>query len=530
MQLFNALAEEVKNLGIDTCFGIPGVHNLELYNAFRQANFKIIETTHEQSAAFMADGYARSSGRIAVCCMIDGPGYLNAATGIGQAYSDSVPMLVVTPLLPTDCSVNGRLHELNDQRLISSKVCAQTFEVANAQSLLDVMDQVEYSFSQTRPRPIHVHVPLTAHKEVSGFSTSRCKRTFNEVELSNQDMERASTLLNQSSRPIIVLGGGAINASDRVRILAEKLDAPCLNTVHGKGILPLTHPLRVGGSPSLGCVQEAIRDADVVLAIGTEFGETDFGFFPSNQLGKIKRLIRIDIDREQLNKNQQSQVGLYGDAKEVISILDVETKQRDGSRRVKLLRAAIREEAFVDRNYCEVLASLTNNTDVLVGDSCQPTYHAIWSAEPARPRAYFHSVSGFGTLGYALPASIGAKIANPDKRVTALVGDGGLLYTLSEVFTAVQRKIPIAIVIWNNDGYGEIEKASQVFPNGYRCPRMHVPQYEKIAEGFGASFAKAEDLCTLEDEMRKAHSRDLPTFIQLNESHFINPNTKNWYL
>lgn len=530
MKLLDTFAHFIREeIDIDTVFGIPGIHNLDFFDAFQNAGFKIFTSAHEQGAAFMADGYARSTGRAAICLVIDGPGFLNAATAIAQAHADSVPILVVSPVHAEDRNLNGRLHELTNQELIASQICSNSYVLSSSEDFKSVCSDIAYRFSTGRPRPVHVQLPLDETDISTTSKFKSCIGSTDASELNSSKIASASALLNSAEKPLMVVGGGGISAREEILETAEFLDAPCVNTVNGKGIVPVEHPLHVGGSPSMPAIQQALYDADAVLAVGTEFGETDFGFFLDYPLQSLSNLVRVDIDNDQLNKNQVPTVSLHGSVATVLPKLELQAKNRNGSNRAQALKRALLQERYVSHEYREFLGCLMCNSDVVVGDSCQPTYHASWSIEPNEPRSYFHSVTGFGTLGYALPASIGAKLGNPNKRVVSLIGDGGLLYTLSEMHTAMRYRLALPIVVWNNNGYEEIEKATQAHPGEFQCPSMHALDYQEIARGFKVAFSSPTDLSSLQTSLSQAYEKAWPTLIQVNQADFVKTEIGNWY-
>lgn len=529
MNLLEGLARFVREIDIDTVFGLPGIHNLDFFNAFQKAGFKVFTAVHEQGAAFMADGYARSTGKAAVCLVIDGPGFLNAATAIAQAHADSVPMLVVSPVHRHNVSVNGRLHELHNQEAIATQICEKSYDLTGAMEANEIFDDIAYRFFNGRHRPLHVQVPL-AETDTPFPSNHTVKVNASATpKFTSGDVNAAADLLNSAGNPMVVVGGGSVAATHEVKETIELLDAPCVNTVNGKGVLPPNHYLHVGGSPSIPAIQQALYNADAILALGTEFGETDFGLFLEHPFKPLNNLVRVDIDSDQLNKNQTPSVGLCGPTKTILPNLELKPRTRNGKTRTQAIRQAFQKDRYVSDEYREFLDCLMVNSDVVVGDSCQPTYHASWSIEPVEPRSYFHSVTGFGTLGYALPASIGAKIANPQKRVVSLIGDGGLLYTLTEIHSALRYRLSLPIVVWNNNGYNEIEKATSAVQSEFQCPAMDALDYEKIALGFKISYAAPSDLDSLRTALLLAQDQTKPTLLHLNQADFIKSEIGNWY-
>ena len=521
------VASSLKELGIDTVFGIPGIHNLDLYDAFTSNDFRSVTATHEQGAAFMADGYARVLGRPAVCLTIDGPGLLNAATAIAQAKNDSSPMVVVTPEMPSTPGINGKLHEFDNQYSLGDSLARSSLHIDSRTCAISLIKRLNHHFRSTRPGPIVLFVSSginnTPYESVSSQggahnSPSRADR-----------VSIAQRVLNAARYPMVVLGGGARDIGPLASSIVENLDAPCINTVNGKGLLPLGHPLRVGLSPSLSCVRHALTYADAVLAVGTEFAETDYDFFQLGPLPQLKGLVRIDIDPDQISKNQVPAVELIGDAKAILNQLDLEPKERLGRERSHELVQQGKQEQHRHADFAAFLEALSQHTDYLIGDSCQPTYHATWDYEPASPRGYSHSASGFGTLGFAIPAALGAKVARPEDRVTALIGDGASLFTISEFATASKLGLPLPIVLWDNNGYREIEKASKVRDGAYRCVQSHRVDFQLLAAGFHTRYVRVRNLDDLTSELHSAHSVAGPTLLHAVESDFIKLPQSNWY-
>lgn len=524
------VAATFERLGVSVAFGIPGIHNLSLYRSFQNAGMTIYDTRHEQGAAFMADGYARSKGRPAVCVLIDGPGFLNAATAIAQARADSIPMLVVTPGAPTNrpANTNGWLHELPGQFIVSQQIARASFQFESQKSIGTFQHWLELHLKHARPGPIHIEIPLDLMEHsIDKPNESASLPTPKKVDQHAIDL--VSRLLNQSSNPLVLLGGGAVDAKTQAQQVIEALDAPCINTVNGKGILSSDHPLHVGGSPSLQTIRTAMYEADVLLAVGTEFGETDYGLLFLGPLSDLPNVVRIDIDNDQLAKNVTPIASIQGKTQEVLAQLRIEPKKRNGSVRCQELRNSLRTEGYFYPSYHELLTTINRSTDILVGDSSQPNYFAAWMYEPDNPRGYFHSVSGFGTLGYAIPAAVGAKLGQPNSRVTCLIGDGGAQFSLSEIRTAVVNKIGLPIVVWNSHGYEEINKAMTVRSIHRRVNSNGEPDFEYIARAMGAHYSQSISLPDLESALNAAHGHDVPTIVELHQSDFINEPIENWY-
>jgi len=312
------LTRQLEAYGVSCVFGIPGVHTLELYRGLQETGIRHITPRHEQGAGFMADGYARASGKPGVCFIISGPGMTNIVTAMGQAYSESIPMLVISSVNAHGRmgSGDGWLHELPDQRSLVNGVCAFSHTVHDPCELPQVLARAFAVFDSQRPRPVHIELPINVlgaecvpiHHDVPKPPRS-CPPTGNTAQLA-----QAAEHLMAASNPVMLIGGGARQAGKPVHDIAQKLDAPVVMTVNARGILAHDHPLAISASASLECVRTLIEQADVVLAIGTEFGPTDYDAYEDGQFKINGTLIRIDLDAQQLVRNQMPQIGIVGDA------------------------------------------------------------------------------------------------------------------------------------------------------------------------------------------------------------------------
>jgi acetolactate synthase I/II/III large subunit len=520
-----ALIGFLEQYGIDTIFGIPGVHTVELYRGLGNSKIRHITPRHEQGAGFMADGYARASGRPAACFIITGPGLTNIATALGQAYGDSIPMLVISSVNRRDelALGEGRLHELPSQRNLMAGLTAFSHTLMRADELPQVLARAFTVFRSARPRPVHIEIPLDV---ITATADGLRAQILSDLGRPSPDPARiaaAAALLRSANRPLVVLGGGAQDAAGEARSLIERLGAPTLMTVNAKGILPPGHPLSLGSSLSQPPIREELASADVVLAVGTELGETDTMLFESRPRFGGK-LIRIDIDAEQLVRNALPDVAIASDAALALKALLEElqpTSRSPAQRRVQDLRERV-EALYTDRQklHRRLFSALQQALpDVLiVGDSTQPVYSANLLFEAERPRAFFNAATGYGTLGYALPAALGAKLAQPDRPVAVVIGDGGIQFTIGELATAVELGLPLSILLWNNHGYNEIREymADRGIPQ--IGVDIYTPDLLAIARGFGCEAVRVQSLPQLQDELRKSQARTGPSVIEIDEA------------
>ena len=307
-----ALMQLLEKYGVDTVFGMPGEHTLTLYQGIAASNIKHVSVRNEQGAGFMADGYARVSGKPGVCTLISGPGVTNAATAMGQAYADSIPLLVISSVTPTYTLGKGWgcLHEVTDQQAVTAPLTALSATALSPEDLPELIGQAYAIFESSRPRPVHISIPV----DVLAMKTEGnwAKRTPPSRPLPHPaDIQAAVNTLAQAKQPVMCIGGGAINAGEAVAALAEQLNAGIVTSNAGKGIIPESHPLSTGGSIWRAAAQKYIARADVVLAIGTELSETDSFIERLDINGK---LIRVDLDPSKINDLYPAEVGIVADA------------------------------------------------------------------------------------------------------------------------------------------------------------------------------------------------------------------------
>ena len=516
-----ALVALLENYGVDTVFGIPGNHTVPLYRGLAGSSLRHVTPRHEQGAAFMADGYARAGGRVGVCFLISGPGLTNAATAMMQALADSIPMLVITAVAARrDLGMGeGRLHELPDQRALAAQCARFSHTLMDARELPRVLARAFAVFAGERPGPVHIELPLDVITADAGGVDLVPWPLPSRPGPDRKAVAAAAELLSAGQAPLVVIGGGAVDAGEAALAVAEALDAPVINTVNAKGVLPASHPLAAGGSPSLGAVRAAMAAADVVLAVGTEFGETDFDMLFLGPVDIGGKLIRVDIDARQLARNQRPALAVVSDARLFLDAVaeHLVSRERNGAMRCKALRDAIRAEPHYHIEFQALFDTMRRELPdlLLVGDSTLPTYYAVWQYETERPRRYFHSATGGGTLGYAIPAAFGAKLARPELPVAALIGDGAAQFTLTE--------------LWNNRGYREIRQgmvASGIPPIGVD---IHTPDLVAAATAMGCHTARPQDLDAFAEALKAAVGRDRPTLIQLEQEDFLTLPAGEWY-
>lgn len=462
-----ALVQYLDAQQVDIIFGIPGVHTLELYRGLSRSRIRHITSRHEQGAGFMADGYARVSGKAGVVFVITGPGVTNVLTPMAQARADSVPMLVVSGV-NEQASLGlglGHLHELPDQHALCALVACSSVQITSPDGLLPALDQAFTDFKVKRPGPSHIEIPLDAMG--SPWSNAiEPKKLYRCPHPENADIELAAERLSSFKNPLILAGGGARHAGRELQMLAEKLGAPVILTTNARGLLH-KHPLCIPASGSLHAVRKLMKEADGVLAVGTELSTTDYDMYRREVSLKLQGLVRIDICPQQL-KRHTAEFALNGDSATVLTTLNSQLTKTSPERfqhaaeLASQTRSAAQAELSDEyRHLLEVLNTIRNTLpqSLIIGDSTQPIYAGNLYYDHDRVGGWFNSATGYGSLGYAIPAAIGAAFAAPNETIICLTGDGGAQFSLPELMTAAQDELSIIFIIWNNRGYLEIEKS-----------------------------------------------------------------------
>ncbi len=507
-----ALIGLLADYGVDTIFGIPGVHNVEMYRALPRSAITHILTRHEQGAGFMADGYARATGKPGVCFTITGPGLTNILTPLGQAWSDSSNVLVISTALDVADSAQGRgrLHEMVNQFASASGITSNASRIYSGDDLQDAMARSFAGFASARPRPAYIEIPLDVlNRPVAESWTARALplRPQADTEL----LHAAAEMLNAAKNPMLILGGGAMAAGVAALQIATKLACPILTTTAGKGTVPANHPLVWGyllGQPE---IQKMLQQSDCVLAVGSELSETDFW----NGAFRLRdNLIRIDIDPASLARPHVAKLAILGDAAPSLTIIAAEVTDR--SAKFEINRPQTPEDPL-RQSLTKVLSvirdSLPDET-VIASDMTQIAYAANEVFPVNNPRTWLHPV-GFGTLGFALPAAIGAKFGVGEKPVVALAGDYGLQYTINELATAVEHGLSLPILVWNNNALGQIRDDMVMKGIQPNAVSLRNPDFQMLANAYGAAAAKPSHLRELATAIELALKTAGPTLIEM---------------
>jgi acetolactate synthase-1/2/3 large subunit len=526
-----ALVRALAAHGVTRAFGIPGTHNLEIYRHLAAHRIDHLAPRHEQGAGYAADAYARVSGRPGVAITTTGPALLNIAAAVGQAYSDSVPLLVVSPGMPLrhPRQSTGLLHEMRSQTEALRSIAAVSHRVSSVQEIGVAAARAFTLFRTRRPRPVHIEIPLDLLTATGPAGPVRTAPPVSPATADPDALSAAGEALRSAARPAIVLGGGARGAATECLRLAEELGAPVVTSANGKGIVAETHPLSLGVSLHSRAVRQRLAECDVVLAVGTELAESDL-WEPLPAL--TGTLVRADIDPAQMYAGPPVGIPLVGDARDTLrALLDAlpsapapatGTDAGTAHRAVTALRrernAETRSEDAHLLPYLAAIRSALPPDTVLTSDSAQCCYYGAIPHLPVGPEGRYLHPTGFGTLGYALPAAIGAKTADPTRPVVALSGDGGLQFSVQELATAVQLRLPLPVVVFDNGGYGEIR--DEMVARGDRPTAVDLPPVDlpALARAYGGHGVRADSPEALAAALRHALDTPGPTLITVSQA------------
>jgi acetolactate synthase-1/2/3 large subunit len=511
----------VREYQVDTVFGIPGVHNIELFRGLHRSGIRVVAPRHEQGAGFMADGWSIATGKPGVCALISGPGLTNAITPIAQAYHDSRPMLVLASTTPTNALGKkfGPLHDLDDQSAVVRTVTAFSETVTDPTKLPALIERAWNVFTSSRPRPVHIAIPTDVLEQFVEPFTRVTTQTSLPV-ANESDIQRAAQLLADAKRPMIIAGGGAINAGDALVRIATAIDSPIVLTGNAKGVVPSSHPLCVGSALVIPGVQDEIEQSDVVLVAGSELSDADL-YNGGRALQFTGKVIRIDIDAEQMQRRAVPEVSLLGDSNITLTALAQELSvslSNNGTVRAadlqKSARAGVRQDLLP---WIDAMEQVIPKETTIALDSTQLAYAAHTVMACDTPRSWL-APFGFGTLGCALPMAIGAAVADSTKPVLAIVGDGGWLFTVAEMAAAIDEGVHMVMVLWDNRGYAQIRESF----DDVHAPRMGVDvsshDPSAIARGFGWNAVDITTVDAFSIELAKAFKQRGAHFIRVSVS------------
>ncbi|MCE4025984.1 thiamine pyrophosphate-dependent enzyme [Microbacterium sp. Au-Mic1] len=487
-----AVLETIRGYGVTAVFGIPGTHNLEFYRPLADLGFRVVTNRHEQGSGYGADGWAQQTGLPGVVITTSGPGLQNAMSAVGTAFCESRPLIVLSPGVARGAEFAdvGTLHETKDASAMVGAIAEWSRRVGSAAEAVAAVHDAFALFRTGRPRPVHIEVPLDVLEAPAEVPASdRLPRPLPRAESGDTvAVAEAVALLAAAERPVIVAGGGAARAGEILTAVAERLGAPVLTTLNGKGTIDEHHPLALGANLRLASARAVAEDADVLLVVGSKLGEAELW---APRLEARGAVVRVDISDAQLAKNLVPTVGIRGDAHAVLErILDALPSLTPRTPAIDDVRAGmlreIRETAPATVALAEEIAAALPDDAIVAGDSSQIIYLALANVlRRSGPHALLYTPT-YATLGYGLPAAIGARVAQPDRPVVAVVGDGALMFAVNEIATAVEQRLDLTIVCVDNGGYAEIRQNE--LDRGMTAIGVDLvqPDWPLLARAFGA--------------------------------------------
>ena len=528
-----AILAALKNEGVDVMFGYPGGQVLPLYDAiYRQSDIKHILVRHEQGAAHSADAYARATGKVGVCIATSGPGATNLVTGIANAHMDSVPMVCITGQVKTFLLGKDSFQEA-DITGITIPITKQNVLVTDVEDLGPTIAEAFYIARNGRPGPVLVDVPSDLQLAKVKYKPQRVigmRSMGANPDASPEQIEDAARAIAASTRPVLYCGGGAIiaNAAEEIFRLADTAKIPVTTTLMGKGCFPEDHVLSKGmlGMHGTACANYAMQESDCVIAIGARFDDRvtgDLGEF----LPKAKTVIHVDIDPAEIGKIVEVHLGIGGDVRHVVKALtdalpdfgmpDTTSwrRQIEDWRRAHPLQYDPSTAGISPQDIVRAIDELYKGEAIIATDVGQ---HQMWAAQYCRmryPRRWITS-GGLGTMGYGLPAAIGAKVGRPDLPVVLVSGDGSIQMCMQEFATAVSQGLAFTVAIFNNHYLGMVRQWQELFYNkNYSESSMRdQPDFVKLAEAFGCHGRRVERTDEIMESLVWASkNEDVPTVL-----------------
>ena len=512
--------------GISIVSGIPGGTVLPLYDALSQSTqIRHVLARHEQGAGFIAQGMARTQGKPAVCMACSGPGATNLVTAIADARLDSIPLICITGQVPSSMIGTDAFQEV-DTYGISIPITKHNYLVRDIAELPQVISDAFRIAQSGRPGPVWIDIPKdvqTAEIDIETFPEPGGRAPA--PEFSAQSVQDAAAMINAAKRPVLYLGGGAINAAEQVREFAEKANLPTTMTLMALGMLPKAHPLSLGmlGMHGARSTNFILQESDLLIVLGARFDDRAIG--KTEQFCPNAKIIHVDIDRAELGKIKQPHVAIQGDVGEVLAQLIPQTHATDNAEWCDLVAqlqqefpSAIPTEGDPLSHYglINAVASCVDDSAIITTDVGQ---HQMWTAQAYplnRPRQWLTS-GGLGTMGFGLPAAVGAALANPDRKVICFSGDGSLMMNIQEMATAAENQLDVKIILMNNEALGLVHQQQSLFykQGVFAATYPGMINFMQIAAGFGLHTC---DLNAAEDAqaaLQEAISRPGPALLHV---------------
>jgi acetolactate synthase-1/2/3 large subunit len=530
-----ALADALRELGVELAFGLPGVHNLAVWEACAAAGIRLVGVRHEQAAAYAADGYARATGRLGVAVVTTGPGAANTLGATGEAMASGAPVLVIATDIPSTLRrpgvYRGVLHETRDQAAMFAPVTKAATTTAAADDLHADVLRAGRQALRAPTGPVYLGVPTDLLSAPVGERTAA---PGPQPELPEPDLDAAVALVARAERPLLWVGGGALRAGagEAVGRLAERLAAPVVTTYHGRGVLPPDHPCLAPATAHVPAVGALWDDADLVIAIGSDLD----GMTTQNwRMPQPPALLAVNVDPADAAKNYPPDLVLVGDARAVTERLAAAVPARDGRDVLAVhtdslrrhVEALVREEEPQAALLLDALDRLLPRDATVLADMCIAGYWVAGFHRVPGPRRLAYPM-GWGTLGFAFPAALGAATTG---RAVAIVGDGGFLFACGELATAVQERLPVTVVLVDDGGYGMLRFDQVQAGVPTRGVDLVTPDFAALAGAFGVPAETVDGFGeAFEAALTKSLEVDGPSLVAVRAALTPPPSTSpRWY-
>ncbi|HBL5000387.1 acetolactate synthase large subunit [Enterobacter cloacae] len=512
--------------GITTVAGIPGGTVLPLYDALSQSTqIRHVLARHEQGAGFIAQGMARTQGKPAVCMACSGPGATNLVTAIADARLDSIPLICITGQVPSSMIGTDAFQEV-DTYGISIPITKHNYLVRDITELPQVISDAFRIAQSGRPGPVWIDIPKdvqTAEIEIDVLPEPGERAPA--PEFSAESVRDAAAMINAAKRPVLYLGGGAINAADEIRQFAEKANLPTTMTLMALGMLPKAHPLSLGmlGMHGARSTNYILQEADLLIVMGARFDDRAIG--KTEQFCPNAKIIHVDIDRAELGKIKQPHVAIQGDVADVLAQLIPQTDATDRADWRQMVADLQREfpgaiptegDPLSHYGLINAVAACVDDSAIITTDVGQ---HQMWTAQAYplnRPRQWLTS-GGLGTMGFGLPAAVGAALANPDRKVICFSGDGSLMMNIQEMATAAENQLDVKIILMNNEALGLVHQQQSLFykQGVFAATYPGMINFMQIAAGFGLHTCDLNAEEDVQAALQAAISRPGPALIHV---------------
>ena len=514
-----AIVQSLKQYGVDTIFGLPGVQLDNIFDALydEQDNIRVYHTRHEQATAYMAMGYAQSTGKVGVCLVVPGPGLLNTTATLSTAYATNTPVLAISGQINSDMIDKGfgQLHEIPNQLQMIASVTKWAARIDSPQEAPGLVREAFRQLRTGRPRPVEIEMA----PDIMGLEADvELLPPVHEYETPAGDpdkLEAAAKLLGNAKKPMIFVGSGVVGAGEELLALAEMLQAPVVASSGAKGVISDAHYL----SQTQTAAYELWMETDCALAVGTRFNTPISRWGIDDEL----KTIHIDIDPEEIGRLRQPDIGVVADAKLALGqLVDLTAKHniKRASRKEELeaLDAKVRDllwEVQPQASYAEAMRKTLPEDGIYVSEMTQMGYFSRDGFPIYHPRTFIHC--GYqGTLGFGYATALGVQVAHPDKRVLSINGDGGFMFTAQELSTAVHHNIPLVAVVFSDDAYGNVKRIQKTSYGGRTIASdLHNPDFVKYAESFGMPGYRAESPEQLSEAIEDAWKNGGPALIEV---------------